>query len=64
MARMGQRGALAALRPVLIVLGTAPDHNSAYDITQDGPAWLAGLTKIIGAIATPGSVRQRGSVAL
>jgi hypothetical protein len=46
---------IAALHPALVVLGTAPNYDSAYGITQDGPAWLAGLSQLIATIRAGGA---------
>ncbi len=41
---------IQALKPSLVVLGIAPNDNSAYHITEYGAPWLAGLTSTIGAV--------------
>jgi peptidoglycan/LPS O-acetylase OafA/YrhL len=46
---------IRALRPALVVLGTAPNYNSLYEVTQDGPAWMAGLTKTIDMLRQSGA---------
>jgi hypothetical protein len=46
---------LAAVHPRLVVLGTAPNYDSAYDIVQDGPAWLAGQRTLIRQLEADGS---------
>jgi hypothetical protein len=55
--------AMASLHPALVVFGIAPNYDSAYDIVQNGPAWLAGLAQIISTIRATGSpVLVLGSV--
>ena len=54
---------MASLHPALVVFGIAPNYDSAYDIVQNGPAWLSGLAQIISTIRTRGSpVLVLGSV--
>jgi peptidoglycan/LPS O-acetylase OafA/YrhL len=54
---------MAAMRPALVVLGIAPNYDSAYDVVENGPAWLNGLAQIISAIRGDGSrVLVMGSV--
>jgi peptidoglycan/LPS O-acetylase OafA/YrhL len=54
---------VAALHPALVVFGIAPNYDPAYQIVQNGPAWLSGLGQIISTIRTDGSrVMVMGSV--
>ena len=46
---------IVAAHPVLVVLGIAPNYDPLYDITQDGPQWLAGLTRSITALRAGGA---------
>lgn len=43
------------LHPALVVFGIAPGYDSAYQITQDGPQWLAGLTSAIHQVRQSGA---------
>lgn len=54
---------LAQLHPALVVLGIAPNYDSAYDVVQDGPAWLSGLAATVTASRSDGArVLVLGSV--
>lgn len=54
---------IGQLRPALVVLGIAPNYDSAYDVVQDGPAWLSGLATTLDAVrAAGGRVVVLGSV--
>jgi peptidoglycan/LPS O-acetylase OafA/YrhL len=44
-----------AMHPRLVVLGMAPNYDSPYAVTQDGPAWLAGLSRSVGALRSSGA---------
>jgi hypothetical protein len=46
---------MASLHPALVVLGIAPNYDSAYDIVQNGPAWLSGLTQMITSVRATGA---------
>jgi len=46
---------IAAMHPLLVVLGIAPNYDTAYDVTQDGPAWMAGLSRTIEALRRSGA---------
>lgn len=46
---------IAAMHPLLVVLGIAPNYDSAYDVTQDGPAWMAGLSETISSLRKSGA---------
>lgn len=51
------------LHPSLVVLGIAPNYDSAYQVTQDGPAWLKGLGEVVHSVVAAGShVLVMGSV--
>jgi SGNH domain (fused to AT3 domains) len=43
------------MHPRLVVLGMAPNYDSPYAVTQDGPAWLAGLSRSISALRSSGA---------
>jgi len=53
--RAQQIARIRALHPALVVLGTAPNYNSLYDVTQDGPAWMAALTKTVELVRRSGA---------
>lgn len=53
--RAQELASIEALHPLLVVLGTAPNYNRLYDIAQDGPAWMAGLTHTIDALRASGA---------
>ncbi len=44
-----------SLHPRLVVLGTAPNYDAPYSITQDGPTWLAGLGRTIRTLRSSGA---------
>ncbi len=46
---------IVATHPVLVVLGIAPNYDPLYDVTQDGPQWLAGLSRSITALRASGA---------
>ncbi len=46
---------IGSLHPRLVVLGTAPNYDAPYGITQDGPAWLAGLSHTIRTLRSSGA---------
>jgi peptidoglycan/LPS O-acetylase OafA/YrhL len=46
---------IAATGPALVVLGIAPNYDSAYDVVQNGPAWQAGLSATIAGLRRTGS---------
>jgi peptidoglycan/LPS O-acetylase OafA/YrhL len=46
---------IASSRPKLVVLGIAPNYDLAYQVIQDGPAWLRGLSEMVAAIRHDGS---------
>jgi peptidoglycan/LPS O-acetylase OafA/YrhL len=46
---------IEALKPSLVILGTAPNYDSAYQVTQDGPQWLSGLAGIIQQLGQSGA---------
>jgi peptidoglycan/LPS O-acetylase OafA/YrhL len=55
--------AAATLKPGLAVLGIAPNYDSAYHVTQNGPAWLSGLDHTVSSLRADGaSVMVLGSV--
>ena len=61
--RSNALAAMASLHPALVVFGIAPNYDSAYDVVQNGPAWLPGLAQIISTIRATGSpVLVLGSV--
>ncbi|HLI00996.1 MAG TPA: acyltransferase family protein [Acidimicrobiales bacterium] len=53
--RAGVVSEIRSTHPAVVVLGTAPNYDSAYHIVQDGPAWLAGLRRLISSIKAAGS---------
>jgi peptidoglycan/LPS O-acetylase OafA/YrhL len=53
--RAQELASIKALHPLLVVVGTAPNYNRLYDIAQDGPAWMAGLTHTIDALRASGA---------
>ena len=53
--RAQEMARIEALHPLLVVLGTAPNYNRLYDITQDGPAWMAGLRRTIRSLRDSGA---------
>jgi peptidoglycan/LPS O-acetylase OafA/YrhL len=46
---------IVAMRPVLVVLGIAPNYDPLYDVTQDGPQWLDGLSQSITTLRSSGA---------
>jgi len=44
-----------AMHPRLVVLGMAPNYDAPYGITQDGPAWLAALTRSVRTLRSTGA---------
>jgi peptidoglycan/LPS O-acetylase OafA/YrhL len=44
-----------AMHPRLVVLGMAPNYDAPYAVTQDGPEWLAGLSRTVAALHTSGA---------
>ena len=44
-----------AMHPKLVVLGMAPNYDAPYAITQDGPAWLTGLSRSVSALRSSGA---------
>jgi peptidoglycan/LPS O-acetylase OafA/YrhL len=46
---------IAALRPMAVVLGIAPNYDAPYGVPEDGPAWLAGLSRAVRAIEATGA---------
>jgi peptidoglycan/LPS O-acetylase OafA/YrhL len=46
---------ISSLHPRLVVLGTAPNYDSPYGITQDSPAWLAGMADAIRTLRSSGA---------
>jgi peptidoglycan/LPS O-acetylase OafA/YrhL len=61
--RTADIAAMARLRPVLVVFGIAPNYDAAYDVVQNGPAWLVGLRQAVSEVrATGARVLVMGSV--
>jgi peptidoglycan/LPS O-acetylase OafA/YrhL len=46
---------VAAVHPSLVVLGIAPNYDSAYDVVQNGAAWQAGVASTVTALRRDGS---------
>lgn len=46
---------IQSLHPRLVVLGTAPNYDAAYNVVQDGPQWMAGLQSVISTIRAAGA---------
>ena len=46
---------IKALRPMLVVMGIAPNYDSPYGVVQDGPAWLADLGKVVAQVRSSGA---------
>jgi peptidoglycan/LPS O-acetylase OafA/YrhL len=46
---------IQSMRPLLVVLGVAPNYDAAYDIVQDGPAWLAGMERSVRRLRASGA---------
>ena len=46
---------IVAMHPLLVVLGMSPNYDPLYDITQDGPQWLAGLSRSVTALRSSGA---------
>ena len=46
---------MASLHPALVVFGIAPNYDSAYQVVQNGPAWLSGLAQMISTVRADGS---------
>ncbi|HLH46328.1 MAG TPA: SGNH hydrolase domain-containing protein, partial [Acidimicrobiales bacterium] len=53
--RAADEAAMARLHPALVVFGIAPDYDAAYQIVQNGPAWLGGLRRSIKALRADGA---------
>jgi peptidoglycan/LPS O-acetylase OafA/YrhL len=45
---------MAALRPTLAILGIAPNYDAAYDVVQNGAAWLSGLSTTVTTLRSAG----------
>ncbi len=46
---------IQALHPLLVVLGMAPNYAPPGGVTQDGPQWLQGVSKVIRSVRTSGA---------
>jgi hypothetical protein len=46
---------IATLHPMLVALGIAPNYDAPYGIVQNGPEWLAGLSRSIRAVEASGA---------
>jgi peptidoglycan/LPS O-acetylase OafA/YrhL len=53
--RQADVASMKALHPSLVVFGIAPDYDAAYQIVQNGSAWIAGLRRSVAAVRATGA---------